>query len=206
MKAFTFKGKEVYLASAVRELLEISPSTLYNYSTSSFNNSRNRKNSLIENEDFIKIQSISDKQLFLKENPNFDSIKEFNMMRLPGKFSLYYESALDKLISFRENTRDYGGKGHRRNKIQSFSDNQTFQEERVLESKGTVFDKTQVFQKKDIIDSANIDLGLVMNLLLKLDLENRQLIDKVKILENQIEEMSNLKELVHEYLMFKQVA
>lgn len=198
MKAFTFKGKEVYLASAVRGLLEISPSTLYNYSTSSFNNSRNRKNFLIENEDFIKIQSISDKQLFLKENPNFDSIKEFNRVGLPGKFSLYYESALDKLISFRENTRDYGGKGHRRNKVQSFSGNQTFQK--------TLLDKTQVFQKKDIIDSANIDLGLVMNLLLKLDLENRQLIDKVKILENQIEEMSNLKELVHEYLMFKQVA
>lgn len=198
MKAFTFKGKEVYLASAVRGLLEISPSTLYNYSTSSFNNSRNRKNFLIENEDFIKIQSISDKQLFLKENPNFDSIKEFNRVGLPGKFSLYYESALDKLISFRENTRDYGGKGHRRNKVQSFSGNQTFQK--------TLLDKTQVFQKKDIIDSANIDLGLVMNLLLKLDLENRQLIDKVKILENQIEEMSNLKELEHEYLMFKQVA
>lgn len=205
MKAFTFKGKEVYLASAVRGLLEISPSTLHSYtSTSSFNNSR--KNFLIENEDFIKIQSISDKQLFLKENPNFDSIKEFNMMRLPGKFSLYYESALDKLISFRENTRDYGGKGHRRNKVQSFSGNQTFQEERVLESKETVFDKTQVFQKKDIIDSANIDLGLIMNLLLRLDLENRQLLDKVKFLENQIEEMSNLKGLLQEYLMVKQVA
>lgn len=211
MKAFTFRGREVYLASSIKNLLEISSSILSNYSSIS---SRGN-NHLIKEEDFIIISKFEERQEFLRENPEFDCFKEFNINRLPNKFALYFESALDKLISFRENTRSYGRKRFRKkklvaseSKIEETSINQSKIEDNLfVEKKESNSNELRTFQKEDKleINSTNLNLNLVINLLLKLDLENRQLNERVQFLENQVKEMSNLKELVHEYLIFKHV-
>lgn len=193
MKRLTFRGRNVYTSDEVADLCEISKSTLYNYASGIKNLS------LIRGEDFITLNSEEGKE-FLRENPHYKGA-------IKSKFSLYYDSAINKIIEYRDSS-SYISK--RRNNLKQIISQQL--DKKVENQYQQVESSKENFQepsnKEIVIDepvfknqqSDQIDLNLVLNLLLRLDLENRNLKDRISSLEDKIIEQ-NL--LLKEYLTLR---
>ena len=87
MKSLTFRGKNVYTSNEVADLCEISKTRLYRYSPAI----------ITKGEDFVTLQSGTERKEFFNENPEY-----LNLLNKRGLLSLYYDSAVDKIIDYRE--------------------------------------------------------------------------------------------------------
>ena len=209
MKKLTFRGKEVYTSEDVVNLCEINKSRLYGYvsGSSAF---------LVRGEDFITLKSISEKEEFYKENPDSGRFKSM--------ISLYYDSAVDKIIDYREHLMNSSWSARaclnlNKNEEESFqlkepekpivtsSSNQQINQEVLTAT--TYEENSEQFSKRRTLPNFNnsSQLEILSRLVIRLDEDNKNLNNRIFQLESELKEIRNsnleLTKLLQEYISLK---
>lgn len=195
MKDLMFKGKKVYLTKTVCEICRIKPSSIYNYTAETY-----KYSFLIKGEDYITLKDSLNKEKFLKENPGFN-YGGYYRYSLPAIITLYYESAISKILKRKNrNINKY---------IQNKESNLSVQADNSEQENNK--------NNKISVDRSSIDLNLLINLLIQMELDNRQMSNKIVYLENKITELEKdlnnkldyqeeLQSMLTEYLTLKKGA
>ena len=207
MKSLTFRGKNVYISNEVICLCEISITQLYRYSSSSA--------IITKGEDFVTLRSISEREEFFNENPEY-----LNLLNRRGLFSLYYDSAVDKIINYRESLAN-SPRRVRTNRKQNQEVETFLQSEELQNKEFIISDNQQVIsqssinkeipeefnQRESVCISNNYQLEILSRLVIRLDEDNKILNNRVFQLESELREIrkSNIEltKLLQEYISLK---
>ena len=207
MKSLTFRGKNVYTSNEVVDLCEISKTQLYNYSSGS-------SAIITKGEDFVTLQSGTEREEFFNENP-----EHLNLLNR-GLLSLYYDSAVDKIIHYRESWAN-SPRRVRTNRKQNQEVPTSLQSEELKNKEFIISDNQQVIsqssinkeipeefnQRESVCISNNYQLEILSRLVIRLDEDNKILNNRVFQLESELREIrkSNIEltKLLQEYISLK---